>query len=554
MNHDDDYDDGQQQHQHQPTSLSSTTSLSSWLHPWGHLKFWSGLLILLDIFVTLMGLVTTFTLWCMILAISDTNAHCILRSSLGQYAICLPPRLVVGSLYIFLLWMLLFVLELVAHPLSWIFVAAVVVAFLGAIILPLSALGRLILHTGAMAARPILAPELEEQLLPSGLYSSLLLRAIHRQRRNPHDVARQYRSTGGVEAVQAAEIATAVAHAQTPQEDVSSIDEETGHTTNVEVIPREKEPAQNRTTTNVSDIDTRVVGPKDSQRNITRTKKLHRRFQSTDTFVSECPLPLASVLNAAITSQELLTLMQTTINPSTRRRSDSHFHLMVDEHDNDPRPEQYDTEQGNTTSPHTQSSDIHNVVAATTTPNTISVDRSGIPPRPPALSTMRHHHHRSSSSNALLWNEWTEDADVRDLYGAAMPADLPPEEISFLDNHNSKNNIMASFFLPENMRWWANHSNSSLGHLSEDEVEPSEDMRPSAAASTDGALSHNAGNGLTEPLLSRTRLGAEEKESPPTTIHNRRERFRNTSSRVEVVGGDDDHQSLGSLRGEHLLS
>lgn len=96
-----------------------------------NLKFWTGLLILLGIFVTLLGLVTTFTLWSMISAISNANAHCVVRCTLGQYAISLPPRLVVASLYIFLLWMVLMVMELVAHPISWMIVAAVLSFFLG---------------------------------------------------------------------------------------------------------------------------------------------------------------------------------------------------------------------------------------------------------------------------------------------------------------------------------------------------------------------------------------------------------------------------------------
>lgn len=115
------------------------------------LTFWIGLLLLCDIFVTLMGLVATFTLWGMISAISDANAHCLLRSSLGQYAMSLPPRLVVASLYIFLLWSSLFVLELVLVQVAWMLVASLVVLFLGAIVIPLSALGRLIVDAGGMA-------------------------------------------------------------------------------------------------------------------------------------------------------------------------------------------------------------------------------------------------------------------------------------------------------------------------------------------------------------------------------------------------------------------
>jgi hypothetical protein len=65
---------------------------------WDSLQFWIGLTILLDVYVTLMGLIATFTLWGMISAISDSNSHCLLRSSLGQYVTSLPPRLALASI------------------------------------------------------------------------------------------------------------------------------------------------------------------------------------------------------------------------------------------------------------------------------------------------------------------------------------------------------------------------------------------------------------------------------------------------------------------------
>ncbi|KAL3938563.1 MAG: hypothetical protein SGARI_001694, partial [Bacillariaceae sp.] len=133
-----------------------------------------------------MGILATFTTWSMISAISDQNAHCLLRSSMGQYVTTLSPRLVVTSVYLFLLWFLLFVVDIVAvsNPLLWALLLWVAFMFFS-IVIPLSAFGRLVLHTGAMAQKPVLSGDLEKELLPNGLHASLVIhgglrRGMHR--------------------------------------------------------------------------------------------------------------------------------------------------------------------------------------------------------------------------------------------------------------------------------------------------------------------------------------------------------------------------------------
>lgn len=475
-----------------------------------HLKFWTGLLVLLDIFVTLLGLVTTFTLWCMISAISDVNAHCIIRSSLGQYAISLPPRLVVGSLYIFLLWTLLFVLELVAHPLSWMLVTTVVLFFVLAIIIPLSALGRLILHTGGMANRPILPEELEHQLLPSGLYSSLLLRATHRQRRNPYDVTRQYRST----------IRNRLYNAE--QEEISSsYDEEAAFLLNGE------ERVEQGTKQTPPDKGTKSESTTDRSK---LPRWNHRRFQSVDTLATELPLPHASVLNAAISSQELFELMENA-KPVASREFISGTNR-IDE--NDETTQQNDRTPTNGTVTFGDNAQSTSDVA---TNNAASGDHR--PPRPPRTRQ----HHRRASSAVLLLNEWTEDVNVRDLYGAAMPAELPPEEIAFDTTPSSppqqRPNLLSSL-LPDHgssssFRWW---TNSSLGNLSEDDMDP-EDAAPGRASVAINETDHR--DTLRDPLLGSFSPNSET-DSPTEAAVNDQE-----GQGTEV----DESGSL--LRGEHLL-
>jgi hypothetical protein len=156
------------------------------------LRFYIGVTLLLGAIIAVLGLVTTFTAWGMISAISDSNSHCLLRSSMGQYVTSLPSRFVLAALYLFLLWLLLFIVELMSGPCQVIMISLVLYLFLQ-VIVSLSAFGRLIIHTGAMGSKRVLDPEFERQLLPSGLHASLLIKATERLRRKT-SVTAQYKS------------------------------------------------------------------------------------------------------------------------------------------------------------------------------------------------------------------------------------------------------------------------------------------------------------------------------------------------------------------------
>jgi hypothetical protein len=420
--------------------------------PYASIKFWIGLVLLLDICVTVMGLVATFTLWGMISAVSDGNAHCLLRSSLGEYVISLPPRLVVASLYLFLFWILMFVVEIVASPLSWLVVGMVVCIFFS-IVIPLSAFGRLILHTGAMAQKPILAPELETQLLPSGLQASLLLRATHRQRRNQAVTAQYQRAnrsrtntrtieTGsyedGEEEQEVSERQSSASHRSVGQTRVAAFDDE------------------------------EALQPPNMQQSPPpppRRRNHHRRLQSVDTVASDFPLPQASILNSTISGKELFDLMATTLPASNHKSTNTSVRMT------------------NTNDHNTSNQEV---------PSSPSPTNNGIPPTHPNIGrgAGRHQHRRAPSSTRVLM-EWTEDADVRDLYGASMPAGLP-EEIDF--------DLHASF--QDSFRWspW-NRQSRSLQSFSLDDAP----VGPPGVAERDGgevdAFDATATNHLAQPLL-----------------------------------------------------
>ena len=157
-----------------------------------NLKFFVGVIIILSACSSVLGLMATFTAWGMISAISDCNAHSLLRSSMGEYVTSLPSRFVVASLYLFLLWFVLLIIEVVSGPAMYLLVGGVSYMFFQ-VVVSLSTFGRLIINTGAMGKKRILDPELERYLLPSGLHASLLIKATERSRRQM-SVVSQYSS------------------------------------------------------------------------------------------------------------------------------------------------------------------------------------------------------------------------------------------------------------------------------------------------------------------------------------------------------------------------
>jgi len=138
---------------------------------YGDYKFWIGVTIILSVCVTITALVATFTAWGMVSSISDTNMRCIIRSSIGQYVTQLPTHLVVTSLYLFLLWVVLFLVDMLSGV-GRLIILLVVATLFFQVVIAYSAFGRLIVHTGAMGKKTVLSPELEQALLPLGLAPS----------------------------------------------------------------------------------------------------------------------------------------------------------------------------------------------------------------------------------------------------------------------------------------------------------------------------------------------------------------------------------------------
>lgn len=68
------------------------------------LIYWTGIFLLISIFVSVSALVANFTAWQIFLVLSKQNAAIVLRSSMGLYAAQLPSRLVMISIYLLFVW------------------------------------------------------------------------------------------------------------------------------------------------------------------------------------------------------------------------------------------------------------------------------------------------------------------------------------------------------------------------------------------------------------------------------------------------------------------
>ncbi len=175
-------------------SAPVTTHVREALREGRHLSisFWAGFMIMTSSILTILSLIALFTAWGMVNSIDEVNTHCIFRSSIGQYAAELPGRLIVCSIYSFLISFMMFFFLLLPVG-SWSITLSALTAFLFFhIVSTFSAFGRIIMHTGAMSNARIFTPEFEDFLLPHSLHANLLIKA---QANLAHkaSIIRQYR-------------------------------------------------------------------------------------------------------------------------------------------------------------------------------------------------------------------------------------------------------------------------------------------------------------------------------------------------------------------------
>ena len=175
-------------------SAAVTTTVRKELREGHHfsLSFWAGFMIIISSLFTILSLISTFTAWSMVNAVDEHNVHCIFRSSIGQYAAELPGRLIVCSIYSFLIsFCVYFFLLLPFGTWSILLLATTLFLFIH-IISVFSAFGRVIMHTGAMGNSRIFSEEYEDFLIPHSLHTNLKHKAKANLEHNT-SIIRQYR-------------------------------------------------------------------------------------------------------------------------------------------------------------------------------------------------------------------------------------------------------------------------------------------------------------------------------------------------------------------------
>jgi len=517
--------------------LESTTRVG------GILPFWVGFVLLLNICVTISGILATFSTWNVVSAISDANAHCLLRSSLGQYVATLSPRLVVTSLYLFLLWFLLFVVELIfggnntktfrwelLHELFakhwhlvllWACFLVAVTALFFSIVVPLSALGRLVVHTGAMGEQPVLSESLQVELLPRGLHAGLVIRAHHSQMQKKA-VTRQYQAQSrkrpwrtrenvvtdqesnqlpswqngnnndsthvpsGIEndgynnenayqqfvcngseneTTTSVKFTRSTTKAMVPSTRMSVstassgnsdiVDGNTTMTESQDITNRTSKHGTNGTAKEFPRLNEVFINTDRKQTNISNFldqemnfKPGHSRILTAETLMSP-NLPPAAILNLSMTTKDFQEVIDNALDTSSlcahslieTMGSERHFQMRTENVDN----EDFNSMIGNDSAPmrvtlrqdvENREKDQHVCDTNNLATRRGSSHKSGIPLSPYSTShqDLITRHHRRVSSSRFLLEEWAQENRVRDLYGAAPPADLPHEIAWMLGN------------------------------------------------------------------------------------------------------------------------
>jgi len=133
--------------------------------------------------LTVSTLLANFTAWAILDAVSAENSHAVLRSSIGLYAAQLPARMVVLSIYCFMIWVIIFLYE-ISDPMWGMFLAIFTFALMMHIVLTYSAFGRLVMYTKAMSKHPIFDYEDADNMNANRLFEELLKKAIIQKNKN----------------------------------------------------------------------------------------------------------------------------------------------------------------------------------------------------------------------------------------------------------------------------------------------------------------------------------------------------------------------------------
>lgn len=144
---------------------------------------WIGIILVVSIHLTIFPILSTFSAWATILAVSDSNIHVVLRSKVGSYVMALPGRMCVLSIYAFLTWVTMFMWDLL--PKRWgMPVSVAVLASLTHLSSVYSAVERTVMYCGAMKEARIFTDEEVAEMYPDRFDEKLVERAREQKKKN----------------------------------------------------------------------------------------------------------------------------------------------------------------------------------------------------------------------------------------------------------------------------------------------------------------------------------------------------------------------------------
>ena len=145
--------------------------------------FWAGTFLVFDVITTVFGILATFSAWSIISALSPSNAHCILRSTIGVYTCMLPSRMLLAAIYLFILWLCILLIAVMTESFT-ILMALVTIFLLLHIVSIYSVLANLVIDTGALSDNSIFGSSEEDDMTPSELTANLVDKAYAKRQRN----------------------------------------------------------------------------------------------------------------------------------------------------------------------------------------------------------------------------------------------------------------------------------------------------------------------------------------------------------------------------------
>jgi hypothetical protein len=161
-----------------------------------------GILIICGMSFALLAIVSTYTVWGIILPISDVNVPAIFRSHMGLHVLSIPTKLVTAAIYTYGLWLTLLLFKLLPNYWGWIITALglslhVYVTFVQ------SALSQVIMYSNSMQMEPMFSEQDLKALAPDDLdkaFAQMVSSGYHTKRkwnllaptRHVNDIRDQY--------------------------------------------------------------------------------------------------------------------------------------------------------------------------------------------------------------------------------------------------------------------------------------------------------------------------------------------------------------------------